>query len=144
MSPASRERLVASFRKQRRNSDATAGGGSGGNALQSGSPFKTLASISVTVSPSNAFFPVSSSYRTQPNAQMSLRLSTGLPRACSGDMYAAVPRIIPGIVGDAPARAGEGATVGELESSSVSDEDSAANAFARPKSSILTLPSEVR
>ena len=30
-----------------------------------------------------------------PNAQMSARLSTALPRACSGLMYAAVPRIIP-------------------------------------------------
>ena len=26
---------------------------------------------------------------------MSVRLSTGLPRACSGDMYAAVPRMMP-------------------------------------------------
>ena len=33
----------------------------------------------------------------QPKAQISVRLSTGLPRACSGDMYAAVPRIIPGV-----------------------------------------------
>ena len=30
-----------------------------------------------------------------PNAQMSARLSTGLPFACSGAMYAAVPRITP-------------------------------------------------
>ena len=29
---------------------------------------------------------------------MSARLSTGLPRACSGAMYAAVPRIIPACV----------------------------------------------
>ena len=39
--------------------------------------------------------PVSISYSTQPNAQMSLRLSAGPPFACSGAMYAAVPRIMP-------------------------------------------------
>ena len=39
--------------------------------------------------------PVSISKSTHPNAQTSARLSTGLPRACSGDMYAAVPRMIP-------------------------------------------------
>ena len=31
------------------------------------------------------------------NAQMSVRSSTFFPRACPGDIYAAVPRIIPGI-----------------------------------------------
>ena len=38
-----------------------------------------------------------STFRTArtPNAQMSARLSTGLPRACSGDIYAAVPRMTP-------------------------------------------------
>jgi hypothetical protein len=29
---------------------------------------------------------------------MSDRLSTGFPRACSGDMYAAVPKMIPACV----------------------------------------------
>ena len=42
--------------------------------------------VSETVSPSNAPRPVSISYSTQPNAQTSLRLSTGFPRACSGLM----------------------------------------------------------
>ena len=42
--------------------------------------------------------PVSISYSTHPNAQMSVRWSTGRPRACSGDMYAAVPRIMPACV----------------------------------------------
>ena len=38
-----------------------------------------------------------SASRTRPpqNDQMSARLSTGLPRACSGDMYAAVPIMTP-------------------------------------------------
>ena len=41
---------------------------------------------------------MSISYSTQPNAQMSLRLSTACPFACSGLMYAAVPRIMPACV----------------------------------------------
>ena len=44
---------------------------------------------------SNVCAPVSISNTTHPNAQMSVRLSTGFPRACSGLMYAAVPRITP-------------------------------------------------
>ena len=67
----------------------------GGSASQSGSDLMTLASTSVDVSPSNARAPVSISYSTQPNAQMSAPLVDRLPRACSGLMYAAVPRIIP-------------------------------------------------
>ena len=43
----------------------------------------------------NASRPVSISNSTQPNAQMSARLSTDCPRACSGLMYGAVPRINP-------------------------------------------------
>ena len=49
-------------------------------------------------SPRNNRRPASISYSTTPNAQMSARLSTGLPFACSGAMYAAVPRIIPSCV----------------------------------------------
>ena len=48
--------------------------------------------------PSNGRRPASISNSTAPNAQMSARLSTVFPRACSGDMYAAVPRIIPASV----------------------------------------------
>ena len=59
---------------------------------RSSAPF---ASVSLTSSPSNGRLPVSISYSTQPNAQMSLRLSASRPFACSGDMYAAVPRITP-------------------------------------------------
>ena len=66
-----------------------------GRRSQEGSRVSRLAIVSETSSPSNARVPVSISYRTHPKAQMSLRLSAGLPFACSGAMYAAVPRITP-------------------------------------------------
>jgi hypothetical protein len=47
---------------------------------------RTAASVSLTDSPTNVRCPVSISYTTTPQAQMSARLSTGFPRACSGDM----------------------------------------------------------
>ena len=55
----------------------------------------TNANTSDGVSPGNARRPVSISNRTQPNAKMSLRRSALCPRACSGAMYAAVPRSTP-------------------------------------------------
>jgi hypothetical protein len=48
--------------------------------------------------PRNAAHPVTISYSTEPNEKMSLRVSTTLPRACSGDMYDVVPRIFPASV----------------------------------------------
>jgi hypothetical protein len=45
---------------------------------------------------------------TTPNAQISARLSTIAPRACSGAMYAAVPRIT-------PARVPSTVNVGEID-----------------------------
>src|SRR5438132_1603356 len=71
----------------------TCGGTSAGSADQFGVDFITDAISSVTSLPSNARVPVNISYRTAPNAHTSVRLSTAFPRACSGDMYAAVPRI---------------------------------------------------
>ena len=94
----------------------------------------TAARVSETVSPSNALRPASISYNTTPNAQMSALLSTDLPRACSGDMYAAVPITTPACVA-AVVRVGECVRSGE--------ERSPVSAFARPKSSTLTLPSGV-
>jgi hypothetical protein len=82
---------------------------SSGSASQSGSSLSTEASVSEIVSPENARSPLSISYRTQPKDQTSARLSTGRPRACSGDMYAAVPNSMPStvprevIVGDSEA-----------------------------------------
>ncbi len=66
-----------------------------GNAFQSGSPSSTPARVSVAVWPVNGGRPVNVSYSTQPKAQMSARVSTSRPRACSGLIYAAVPRMAP-------------------------------------------------
>jgi hypothetical protein len=85
-SPMSRNRLCGSFRRQRRSNDTTDDGVAAGSACQSGSRSTVAAMISPSVSPRNAVLPVSISYRTQPNAQMSVRVSTGFPHACSGDM----------------------------------------------------------
>ena len=57
-----------------------------GNAFQSGSSSSTAAIVPVTVPPFAARRPVNISYNTQPNAQMSVRLSSAWPRACSGLM----------------------------------------------------------
>ena len=54
----------------------------------------TAASVSLSVSPSKGGRPVIISHTT-PNAQMSARLFTSRPRACSGAMSAAVPRVNP-------------------------------------------------
>ncbi|OFW31309.1 MAG: hypothetical protein A3H97_25135 [Acidobacteria bacterium RIFCSPLOWO2_02_FULL_65_29] len=61
-------------------------GVSAGNAFQSGSPRRTAATASDTDSPPLSMHcrPLSISNSTHPNAQISLRLSAGLPRACSG------------------------------------------------------------
>ena len=89
-------------------------------------------------SPPNARRPVSISYNTQPNVQMSARLSTGFPRACSGLMYAAVPRNMPTpviIAGDV--------IVGDCDNPGIEPAllVSGAMSFASPKSSTFTVPS---
>ena len=94
----------------------------------------TAATISLTVSPPKSRPPVSISYSTAPKAQMSARRSTAFPRACSGDMYAAVPRIMPACV----ARA---VSVGEFMARSLEGPRSTPSAFARPKSRTFTVPS---
>ena len=82
------------------------------------------------VSPLNARRPVTISYNIAPNENRSDRASTGSPRACSGDMYGAVPRIAPGVevVTD-----GASATEPALPSSR-------STPFANPKSSSFTNP----
>ncbi len=85
-SPMSRSRSRASLRRQRRRSRVRSEGAPAGRALQSGSLLRTEASVSVTVASENVPRPVIISSRTQPKAQMSLRLSTTAPRACSGLM----------------------------------------------------------
>ena len=94
-SPMSRMRALGSFWRQRRSTIASTGAAPDGNAPRSGALFITSANVSDTSSPLKARRPVSISYSTAPNAQMSARLSTGFPRACSGDIYAAVPMITP-------------------------------------------------
>ena len=66
---------------------------------------------------------------------MSLRLSTALPRACSGLMYAAVPSKTPPAV----IMAGD-VIVGEETAPAAASPDGS-SALASPKSSTLTVPS---
>ena len=101
--------------------------------FQSGSALSTAASVSEMVAPVNNCFPVNISKSTTPNAQMSARLSTVEPRACSGDIYAAVPMITPICVAMA-------VSVGDSKKSPAGDGSSA---FANPKSSTLTVPSSL-
>jgi len=82
----SRMRCLMFFARQRRNTATTAGGTVEGSAVQSGSFSTTAAMVSVMLSPLNARCPLSISKSTAPNAQMSPRLSTTPPRACSGLM----------------------------------------------------------
>ena len=94
----------------------------------------TSASVCEIVSASKSRLLVSISQSTTPKDQTSARLSTGLPAACSGLMYAAVPRMMPvpvmcaGLV-----IVGECDTSGRLAAGSI--------AFASPKSSTFTVPS---
>jgi hypothetical protein len=81
-SPMSRSRFFGSFSRHRVNSRRTFGGA----ALRSGCFMTTAASVSVRSSPWNSRWPVTISYSTTPNAQMSARLSTFFPFACSGAM----------------------------------------------------------
>src|SRR3989304_4167526 len=75
--------------------------------------------------------------RVAPKAHTSDRLSTSFPRACSGDMEAAVPRIRPASVLPR-ASVGDGET---LDGDDDAVASSPVQALARPKSSTLTLPS---
>jgi hypothetical protein len=86
-SPMSRSRCCGSRSRQRATSARRDGGVSAGRRRRSISSLSTAASVSVTDRPApNRRSPVSISYTTTPNAQMSARLSTGRPRACSGAM----------------------------------------------------------
>ena len=130
-SPMSRSRSFGSFSRQRHSTVLMAGGTSSDSVLTLTSDFITDASVSDTSSPWKARRPVSISNSTHPNAQMSVRLSTVFPRACSGDIYAAVPMITPICV--APA-----VSVGDCDGS---PSGLGSSAFARPKSNTLTVPS---
>jgi hypothetical protein len=83
---AESSRRVRSFSRHRRNKRRIDAGVSAGSVVESGSRSRIAASVSEMVSPANGAHPVSISWSTQPNDQMSVRLSSGLPRACSGLM----------------------------------------------------------
>ena len=85
-SAMSRSRRCGSFCRHCVRSLCTLSGVDGGSPLQSGSRSTMAANVSVTVSRAKAARPESISYSTQPNAQISVRLSTDSPRACSGLM----------------------------------------------------------
>ena len=130
-SPMSLMRLRGSFSRQPRRKLPSTGGRFFGSVPQSGSIAITCAKVFDTSSPVNGRAPVSISNSTTPNAQISLRLSTGLPAACSGDIYAAVPMITPICVAAA-------VNVGDCEGSPCGVVSSA---FAKPKSKTFTVPS---
>ncbi len=135
MTATSGMRALRSLARQRCMIARRCGGSAAGSAVQSGSPRRIAASVSETSSPSNARFPVSISNSTQPNAQTSLRLSAARPFACSGLMYAAVPRITPACVA-------ANVKVGECDNPpGATDPPDAASNFASPKSSTFTCPS---
>ena len=98
----------------------------------SGSRVSTAASTSDIVSPSKSLCPVIISHSNAPRPQMSARRSTTLPRACSGAMYAAVPRTTPAAVACV-------VIVGDMET--LESRLSIFQALANPKSSTLTMPS---
>ena len=57
-----------------------------GSRVQSGGRSRIAAIVSDVVAPAKGARPEHNSNSTQPNAQMSVRRSTGCPRACSGLM----------------------------------------------------------
>ena len=91
---------------------------------------KTLLRTAGIESPPNARVPVNISYSTAPVEKMSERASTGLPSACSGDIYAAVPRTVPAAVA--------GPVVRVLSPGLLRD-----CRLASPKSRILSTPAPV-
>src|SRR5678816_3007157 len=103
-------------------------GVSAGTQVQSGSRCRTRERISAVFSPANACCPVIISYSTEPKEKMSLRRSTLRPLACSGDMYAAVPKMTSPAV--------NALRVGDCER--LDDGASVSDVFARPKSRTFT------
>ena len=85
-SPMSRSRRFGSRSRQRARSFRSRSGVAAGSAPRSGSRIITRPSVSCSVSPANICWPTSISQTTTPNDQMSARLSTVFPFACSGDM----------------------------------------------------------
>ncbi len=122
-----------SFSSERLSSVSTGAGTCGGSKLQSGSLRRIAAIVSLMSSPSNARLAASISYNTHPSAHTSLRLSAPRPFACSGDMYAAVPRMTPACVMAGLVMVGDNVWPADVAAGSF--------VFAKPKSSTLTVPS---
>ncbi len=61
----------------------------------SGSLCRTAAMMAMAESPVKARLPLNISYNTAPNEKISERASASLASACSGDMYGAVPSMVP-------------------------------------------------
>jgi hypothetical protein len=136
--PMSGRRSRGSRCRHRPNRRRTDAGVSAGSRDQSGSVVTTAAIRSVIVSPGNSGAPVSNSNSTTPNAHTSARRSTVRPRICSGDMYPAVPRIIPATV---PLDASVGDRDGSPDRTPLAR--SPAHAFASPKSRTFAVPAAV-
>ena len=100
------------------------------DATGSGSSRRMAARVSALLCRRKVRFPVTISYRTNPNENWSDRKSSGRELACSGDMYSTVPITVPG-------RVEEVSTVPASSGCLVSGPAS----FASPKSRIFTNPS---
>ena len=85
-SPMACSRRLRSRSRQRSSSRRIGAGVEAGSRVQSMSARSTSAIVCDVVSPSKRRRPASISNSTTPNAQMSERLSTGEPLACSGLM----------------------------------------------------------
>ncbi len=133
-SPMSRRRRLGLRSRHRPITVRKAFGVLGGNASKSIASRSTAASTCATDSPLKTGRPTSISQSTMPNDQMSLRLSTVFALACSGDIYAAVPRMTPA----AEARV----SVGDCERSTVAL-SFRASALASQKSRTFMFPSRV-
>ena len=93
------QRSSRSLHKHFRMTCSRASGVSGCNREIGGGSLCTMAAMRlVRVFPSKARRPVVISYRSAPNAKMSVRASASSPSSCSGAMYWKVPRIVPSCV----------------------------------------------
>ena len=94
-SPMACNRCLRSLARAAAQDLADGAGRIGGELGPVGSLLTTASSTSGVVAPGKARLPASISYSTAPNEKISLRRSAARPTACSGDMYAAVPRMTP-------------------------------------------------
>src|SRR5260370_19930305 len=92
--------------------------------------------ITPELSPRNGKVPVAISYNTAPNENRSVRPSSSLARTCSGDIYATVPSVEPGLVRCCSSTV----SVMVLTGAIVLDELLAFDTLASPKSRILAWP----